>query len=62
MQYTHFHQNQDRESLDLPSMVDIGELGIRHINPEHEGYRVARESAVEQDKLGKVSRSEFAYV
>jgi hypothetical protein len=43
-------------------MVDIGELGLRHDNLEHEGYRVARESAVEQDKLGKVSLREFASV
>jgi hypothetical protein len=52
----YFHHNQDRESLELPSVVCIGELGLRHDYSEYEGFRVARESAVEQDKIGKVSR------
>ena len=58
--YTHY--NEDRESLELPSVVCIGELGLRHDYTEYEGIRVARESAVEQDKIGKVSRFKFACV
>ena len=38
----------------MPSVVCIGELGLRHDYTEYEGIRVARESAVEQDKIGKV--------
>lgn len=32
-------------------MYCIGELGLRHDYPDYEGFRVARESAVEQDKI-----------